>query len=255
MALEHDLERIGVVARDQLHQLLVGELSELLLGIDARAPQAGHRLTLRASRVMRITARRVTGGSRRRRCDPDRSPARTEQSTVQPGQPAGAAIAGNQEGEPMSYEINLTRWTSTARCAKRQHEVAGDTRLSFLKKAGTRPAARRWAAARSSRRSPRARSPATQKRTPAREVRQGRHRHPQLRADARVPGGRVLQRRDRGEPVARARRRDAFLKIVTEDENAHVEVPQEGARLQGRQGTEVQLQRRQHERGNVHEDR
>ena len=69
----------------------------------------------------------------------------------------------------------------------------------------------------------------------ARELRQGRHRHPQLRADARVPRVVVLQRR--GEEQRRPGRQAAHGVPEDDrrrDENAHVACAEEGARQQGR---------------------
>ena len=58
---------------------------------------------------------------------------------------------------------------------------------------------------------------------PPGEIRQGRHRHPQLRPHPRVPRGRLLQRGDaKNKVVPRAPQESAFLKATTADENAHV---------------------------------
>jgi ferritin-like protein len=45
-------------------------------------------------------------------------------------------IAGNQEGELMSYEINLDEVDVDGAVREAAYEVAGDTRLGFLQKAG-----------------------------------------------------------------------------------------------------------------------
>ena len=77
-------------------------------------------------------------------------------------------------------------------------------------------------------------------RAPRPGVRQGRHRHPQLRAHARVPRARLLQRgdvegqdhrpQDGGVPEGRHPRRAQARRL-----------PQEGSRQGRRQGAEVQL--------------
>ena len=62
-------------------------------------------------------------------------------------------------------------------------------------------------------------------------LRQGRHRHPQLRADARVPRVRVLQRGARRTTSPRATRCSLpFLKTTRQGRERARRVPQEGAR-------------------------
>ena len=109
-------------------------------------------------------------------------------------------------------------------------EVAGDTRISFLRKGAIAGGAALSGGAILSALVPGRR--ARQQRPPARELRQGRHRDPQLRAHARIPRARLLQRGHRQGRDHRSQDRD--LPQGRDARRAQARrVPPEGAR-QGR---------------------
>ena len=101
---------------------------------------------------------------------------------------------------------------------------SGDTRLGFLKKAGLAGGGLIGGGALLSALTPAAAMAAGKGRPPG-ELRQGRHRHPQLRPHPRVPRGRLLQRGDREQKkktFVKDKQAQVFLQRVTADENAHV---------------------------------
>jgi hypothetical protein len=101
----------------------------------------------------------------------------------------------------MTYRINLDDVDVDGAVREGADAVAGDTRLSFLKKAGIGGAAAMSGEAVHGARTRRVRGH-RRVRSSAGEVRQGRRWHSQLRPYARVPRGGILQRRDRGESAA-----------------------------------------------------
>ena len=131
----------------------------------------------------------------------------------------------------------------------------GDTRLDFFKKAGIAGGAvvgggaLMGALVRRRQAPERPREPGKGRRPSAEELRQGRHRHPQLRPDARVPRGGVLQ----GGP-GQQRRRPARLRVPRRsgdgvprrrrrDEKAHVKGLKGALGKTGGQEAEVRLRR------------
>jgi hypothetical protein len=101
---------------------------------------------------------------------------------------------------------------------------AGDTRLDFLKKAGLAGGAVVGGGALLTALTPCSGDGGGQG-PAAGEVRQGRHRHPQLRPHPRVPRGRLLQRasaNQKSKSFIKDAQAQVFLKTVTADENAHV---------------------------------
>ncbi len=135
--------------------------------------------------------------------------------------------------------INLEAVDSDGAIREAAEEVSGDTRLGFLRKGAVAGGAALGGGAILSALVPGA---ALAKGAPAALVRQGRHRHPELRADARVPRARVLQRGDRQGQDHGSEDQD-----IPRDHDPRRagtrRLPEEGPRKARRQRAEVQLRR------------
>ena len=114
--------------------------------------------------------------------------------------------------------INLEAVDADGAIREAADAVAGDTRMSFLRKGAMGGAAALSGGAILSALVPGA---AMAKGRPAVQLRQGRHRHPQLRPDARVPRGGVLRRGHQERHVTNKALKQ-FLATTKKDENTHV---------------------------------
>ena len=142
------------------------------------------------------------------------------------------------------------------------HEAAealdsGDTRLSFLKKAGLAGGAVIGGGALLGALTPAGAMAASRQGAPAGQIRQGRRRHPQLRPHPGVPGGRLLQRGDRQPEEEDVHQGQAGPGLPEDGDRGRERprrLPQEGAGQQGRRRAESRLRRHHLERSVLRQD-